>query len=471
MAFGSTTLTSAGEVDAYVVKINPQGQYLWAVRGGGDGRDVASALALDGAGHVLITGYFDGRTAAFGTTTLANSIPNPGPYGGANLLVARLDAATGAWQRAVGGTGNIGGTRIGADAQGGVYVGGGVAGTTASLGPFALNNAPDQGGDIVLAKLSEATGTWQWAVRGREQEQKVWAKRAVDGTGHVYAAGGFSAYGGSVSTFGPTILSNLQGRDTFVIRLDAGTGVWQWAVQPDPTRTAAQYGGFSLQQMLVDGQGHLFLVGTMSSQTVRFGPTTLTTHSVARPLGPLPNTATYYYDDVVVAQLDADTGTWGWAVNAGGLGDDQATACWLDRTGRPTLNGGFADAPPAPGLPPVQGCQFGATTLASANGTGFLARLDPATVTWGPVDQVSAQLAFYGPWLDPTGNLYGMAGFGGTSASVGGRVLTAWGNCGSWYVGRLGGLLLPVVEPTGTPPLRPLPQPKRGHGHGHGPGG
>jgi hypothetical protein len=67
--FGGTTLTSAGNWNAYVVKVSNSGSFVWAIRVGGSSGDIADRLVIDSNGNIYIAGRFNG-TATFGTTTL-----------------------------------------------------------------------------------------------------------------------------------------------------------------------------------------------------------------------------------------------------------------------------------------------------------------------------------------------------------------------------------------------------------------
>src|SRR5262249_25516325 len=58
---GTTNLTSAGMADAFVVKLNGNGDLVWARRLGGPGNDQGAAVTVDGAGDVLTTGHFSGK--------------------------------------------------------------------------------------------------------------------------------------------------------------------------------------------------------------------------------------------------------------------------------------------------------------------------------------------------------------------------------------------------------------------------
>ncbi len=71
--FGSTTLTSSGGYDVFIAKVDSSGNYLWTVKAGGTGfYDRGNGIAVDSNGNSYITGYFDG-TAEFGSTTLSSA--------------------------------------------------------------------------------------------------------------------------------------------------------------------------------------------------------------------------------------------------------------------------------------------------------------------------------------------------------------------------------------------------------------
>ncbi len=61
---GTFVLTSAGDDDAYVLKLDNAGNFVWAVQLGGSGLESAYGVAVDPAGHVYSTGGFE-NTADF----------------------------------------------------------------------------------------------------------------------------------------------------------------------------------------------------------------------------------------------------------------------------------------------------------------------------------------------------------------------------------------------------------------------
>ena len=71
--FGGGILTSAGAEDVFLVKLSGvDGAHLWSRSFGSTGSDSGYDVAIDGAGNPVITGHFNG-TASFGGGTLPNS--------------------------------------------------------------------------------------------------------------------------------------------------------------------------------------------------------------------------------------------------------------------------------------------------------------------------------------------------------------------------------------------------------------
>lgn len=99
ITMGGFTLTAAGSsgnADVYVAKIDPNGNYLWAVRAGGTDSETGFGIAVDAVGNVFVAGYFFGSTS-FGVTTLVSA-------GQFDLFIAKLDAnGNWLWARRAGG--------------------------------------------------------------------------------------------------------------------------------------------------------------------------------------------------------------------------------------------------------------------------------------------------------------------------------------------------------------------------------
>jgi hypothetical protein len=69
--FGGTTLTATGNVDAFVARVDPTGTWAWAARAGGTGWAYGTGVSALADGRAIVTGYFR-DAATFGSTTLTS---------------------------------------------------------------------------------------------------------------------------------------------------------------------------------------------------------------------------------------------------------------------------------------------------------------------------------------------------------------------------------------------------------------
>jgi hypothetical protein len=83
-SFGSTTLTSSGQDDIFVAKLDNNGNWLWVKQAGGISSDEGFAITTDSSENSYVTGYYQG-TASFGSIELTSS-------GGNDIFIAKLGA-------------------------------------------------------------------------------------------------------------------------------------------------------------------------------------------------------------------------------------------------------------------------------------------------------------------------------------------------------------------------------------------
>ena len=70
--FGPFTLTASGLQDGFVGKLDPAGQWRWVRSAGGSSYDYAGGVGVDYAGNVWVVGGFYPPSATFGSITIAN---------------------------------------------------------------------------------------------------------------------------------------------------------------------------------------------------------------------------------------------------------------------------------------------------------------------------------------------------------------------------------------------------------------
>ena len=298
-------------MDVFVAKRTPAGVWLWATGAGGSDVEDAIGVAVDGSGSVVVTGYFQSPTIPFGATTLTNVAAGDG-----DLFVAKL-TPTGAWQWAAGAGGSRtdNGIGVAVDGSGNVYVTGWSDSPTLAFGATTLTPAGSQ--DVFVAKLSP-TGAWLWATGAGGSSSDFGGGVAVDGSGSVVVTGYFRS---PTITFGATTLSNAGRSDIFVAKLTP-TGAWLWATRA---------GGSDPDEVIgvaLDGGGSVVITGGFTSPTIAFGSTTLTN----------ANAGSF---DLFVAKL-TPTGAWGWATGAGGSGEDVGVDVAVDGSGSVVVTGFFS---------------------------------------------------------------------------------------------------------------------------------
>ena len=458
--FGAATLTSAGDADVFVAKRNASGTWQWATSGGGIQRDMGTDVALDSQGQPYMTGYVASgprnvtTTASFGTTTLTTA-------GWADVFVAKLDAATGAWLWArQAGSGGIsaGGdgyaSALASDGTGGFFVAGTFTGPSFSIGTNTLTTA-----GLFVAKINGATGTWGWAV-GTEGASV--ADLATDAQGSAYLTGNF----GTSVAFPPFQLNYTRG--SYMAKLSAA-GTWQWAtglIGAQGAGTQVGPGATSCLGLAADNRGHVYAVGSFDGRTATFGATQL-----------YNNSGTYFTEapgsfqraDAFVARLSATTGTWQWAQRAGGNDEEYLTAPVV-RGNRIYASGGFGIAPvysPSGSPPMPSSSTFGSTTLVSAGQMDVVVTALDTTGQWQWA--VRAGGAFY-DWakntaMDASNRVYVAGGFNGNSAQFGAlSVANSSGGRGTaGFLARLaGGPLATAAALTAPFALHVYPNPTHG---------
>ncbi len=227
---GVYNLTSAGNDDAFVSKLDAAGNFLWARQLGGTGVDYASALAADDAGNVYTTGLFDG-TADFDPGAGVYNLTTAGA-GPLETYVSKLDAAGNfVWARRFGGDSGVSGNGVAVDGQGNVYTTGHFQGT-ADFDPGAGNFTLSGNGFVnaFVSKLDGA-GNFVWARGMGGTANVIGYAVAVDGAGNVHTTGYFQ----ETADFNPdpAVTLNLTssgGLDVYVSKLD-GNGNFVWVRQ------------------------------------------------------------------------------------------------------------------------------------------------------------------------------------------------------------------------------------------------
>ncbi len=207
--FGSTTLTSTGGYDIFIMKYDTSGTFQWVTNGGSKKDDWANGICSDKNGYVYVVGeHRDSLT--IDTVTVKN-------YNKRDVLVLKIDAITGKpiWGKRAGSS--LGGERgndVWADASCNVYV----CGDINENAKFGNNITTGSGKyeEAFVAKISPE-GKWKWVATGGGIDSNDRANAIVKGKGaQVYVCGFFRA----PATFGTDNLISSGSSDGFFSRLN-----------------------------------------------------------------------------------------------------------------------------------------------------------------------------------------------------------------------------------------------------------
>jgi hypothetical protein len=249
-----TSTGNTGQLNVFIVKLDTDGNYQWVNTFGGTGVHTgAGGITMDGAGHVIVTGSFDGPIDFDPGPATAN-LASGSQW---NTYIAKYDTSGNyVWAKALYGTGSNTGRDIACDSAGSIYVTGEFDNTVDfNPGSGTYNLTASAQDDIYLAKYSPA-GTFTWASRMGSSQNELGISIAVDDSLNVLITGYFT---GTVD-FNPgpgsaTLTSNPSpARDVFFAKYNTN-GIYRWARKLSGT-TNHQQGGRSID---VDDFGNVFL--------------------------------------------------------------------------------------------------------------------------------------------------------------------------------------------------------------------
>jgi len=213
---GVFNLTSAGDDDIFISKLDSSGNFVWAKRMGGLDYDRGYSIAIDlaGSGDVYSTGYFEGTVdfdPGAGTFNLTSA-------GWNDIFISKLNSSGNfIWANQIGGTFGDFGYSIDIDVSGNVFTVGTFQGTAdfdPGVGVFNLTSAGDN--DIFISKL-DGSGNFVWAKSMGGTGNELFSSITLDASGYLYMGGVFFS---PTISFGSTTLTNAGDGDIFIAKLD-----------------------------------------------------------------------------------------------------------------------------------------------------------------------------------------------------------------------------------------------------------
>ncbi|MEM9926172.1 MAG: DUF4114 domain-containing protein [Cyanobacteria bacterium P01_D01_bin.50] len=203
---GNQTLSSSGDTDIFVTKLNSDGNVEWNQKFGSTLSDTGNAISLDSASNLYITGNFE-DTITFGDTTLTSN-------GEKDAFIAKLDNSGNiVWAQSFGGTSLDSGAKISVDEQDNIYVTGAFENTVTFGDTSLTSNSENDSFNVnngFIVKL-DTDGN----ILSAEQLDYSLLDIAAGNEGNIYGTGGFL----QTATFGDTTLTSQGFLDGFVVNL------------------------------------------------------------------------------------------------------------------------------------------------------------------------------------------------------------------------------------------------------------
>lgn len=198
--FKNTTLTARGDANAFVAKLDKDGNQTWIKTFGGTQADEAYNIKVDASGNVYVVGYYD-NNASNGASVLDFNGANFAGIGVSvtrDIFVAKLDTnGNQLWIKKLGGSNTEQYPVLAIDSSGNVYVSGQFYNSSTNSqgvldfsGAFLNGKTSTASSDVFIAKLN-TSGVQQWIniLGGKNSESTgmTW----VDASGNVFVSGSY----------------------------------------------------------------------------------------------------------------------------------------------------------------------------------------------------------------------------------------------------------------------------------------
>ena len=311
---GVYNIAAIGQYDAFVVKLDANGQFLWAKNFGGSGAAVTgNGITVDSNGNVYTTGTFsysidfDPSSSTDFILTAINQFGNAAT----DMFISKLDSnGNFVWAKRIGSQFFETGVAITNDSNNNLYISGKFAGTVnfnTSGGTSELTGVSSSSG-FILKVNSSGNFSWVKSISGAGVE--VVTAISVDILGNVFATGNFGS-ATDLDTGAPVY--NIAGNGIFVLKLD-NSGNFIFA------KGFVGNSNLNCTAIKVDASSNIYTTGSFS-QTADFDPSPT-----------IYNLTTLTSQDVFLSKLD-NLGNFVWAKKIHSTTADVSRTLALDNLG------------------------------------------------------------------------------------------------------------------------------------------
>lgn len=330
---GTFNLTSSGDLDAYVVKFNSSGNFVWARHFGSPFEEIAYGVAVDGQNNVIITGSFSNTT----DFDPGNGTFNITTQGNRDVFIVKLSSQGNLiWAKGFGYVSADRGLAVVTDNQNNIYTTGYYS-SEIDMNPSTAQDCTLVGVsgffDVFVSKL-DPNGDFISACTFGGSLDDFGHAIDLDPAGNVLITGLYQNTADlNPESSGTQNFTAVGGEDVFIVKLNSALGyIWGRSVGG-----IFQDIGHGIKS---DSQGNVYVTGDFRN-TVDFDPG-----------NGVNNITSFGSSDAFVLKLNS-TGGFVWAGQAGGANsNERGHGLDLDAAGNVYVAGSFsntADFDPGPG--------------------------------------------------------------------------------------------------------------------------
>lgn len=253
---GIYNLSSAGDIDVFILKMDLDGNFLWAKSFGGTSYDYMHSLAVDESGNVYTTGYFDG-TSDFDPGSGTFNITSVGEE---DVFIQKMDAyGNFVWAKSFGGVLKDRGNSIAIDYLGNIFIKGSFEGTVDFDCGTGIHNITAIGSFDTFVEKLDTNGNFLWAKTfakffGSTIEEGSNIGLVIDALGNTYITDYFEGTVDFDPGNGIFNLTSSGNTDIYIHKMD-NNGNFLWATALGGSSYDTGY------QITLDDSSNIFTTG------------------------------------------------------------------------------------------------------------------------------------------------------------------------------------------------------------------
>lgn len=316
------TLVSSGNKDIFILKLDSNGNFIWANSFGNSEIDIANDIQVTASGTIYVTGHFDLTVDFDPSPTVSNLISS----NNSDFFLAKYDSnGNYIWAKDTEGFALVKGTSLVVDDFENIY----------SIGFFngnvdfdwntttSLHSTFSYAATFILKH--DMNGTLRWSKifeNGYRENYDI----TVDGLGNVIAGGRFSIQTDLDPGPGTSLVNSSGGEDLFIVKLNP-LGVFVWGITLGGDYTNSD----KIFAIKTDATNNILFTGSFEG-TIDMDPgITINNHT------------SNGYSDVYITKLD-ESGNFIWSETFGGSGVDNGIDLIIDNTGNIYSTGFFSES-------------------------------------------------------------------------------------------------------------------------------